>query len=552
MIGSGRAPCDEGVIRAAAGVPGCAERAKPWVLAATILGSSMAFIDGSVVNVALPAIQADLKMSLRAAQWVVNAYVLMLGALIMVGGSAGDCFGRRRLFTLGVGVFAAASVACGLAPNTIALIATRAVQGVGGALLVPSSLAIISAVFPASERGRAIGTWAGFSALTTALGPVLGGWLVDALSWRAIFLINVPIAAATLGLALRHVPESRDPSDDAEVDWRGAFLVTLGLVGLAYGLSAASELGWVHPAVLGALVAGTLVLAFFVWAEARAPSPMVPLELFRSSAFSGANAMTLLLYFALGGALFFLPFNLIRVQGYTAALAGATFLPLPLIMGGLSRWSGGLINRYGARMPLTIGPVIAAAGFALLAVPGVGGSYWTTFFPAMAVLGLGMTISVAPLTTTVMGAVEDRHAGTASGINNAVSRIAGMLAVALLGAVAVGVFRAALDTRLTALQMPPELRRVMDAEAPKLTEAAVPSLATGQQRQLLMQALDQSFVRSFRVAMLVAAGLALASALCAILAIRPPRGSKTARSAAARLSALSDATAAALPPQPKE
>jgi len=523
MISFGRAPCDEGVIRAAADTSGCAERARPWVLAATILGSSMAFIDGSVVTVALPAIQADLTMSAAGAQWVANAYMLMLGALILAGGSAGDRFGRRRVFALGVAIFTAASVACGLAPNTAALIAARAAQGAGGALLVPGSLAIISAAFPEDERGKAIGTWAGFSALTTAVGPLLGGWLVDALSWRAIFFINVPVALLTLGLAFWQVPESRDASDDATVDWQGALLTMLGLAGLAYGLTAASDFGWMSPIVPGVLLGSGLVLALFVWHEARAPSPMMPLGLFRSAVFSGTNAMTLLLYFALSGVLFFLPFNLIRIQGYSATLAGAAFLPFTLIMGGLSRWSGGLVHRYGARKPLTIGPVIVAAGSALFAFPGIGGSYWTTFFPAMAVLGLGMAVSVAPLTTTVMSAAGSQHAGTASGINNAVSRIAGMLAIALLGALVVGVFGAAVDRRLAELRVPPEIRRALKAEVPKFAEAKVPAQIEGEQRRTLEKVLDESFVRSFRVAMLVAAGLALASALCAGLMLSPQR-----------------------------
>ncbi|MGH6811613.1 MAG: MFS transporter, partial [Methylocella sp.] len=435
----------------------------------------------------------------------------------------GDHFGRRRVFALGVAIFTLASIVCGLAPNTAALIAARAAQGVGGALLVPSSLAIISAAFPVDERGKTIGTWAGVSALTTTVGPVLGGWLVDAISWRAIFFINVPIALLTLGLAFWHVPESRDASYNETVDWRGAFLAMLGLAGLAYGLTAASNFGWMSPIVLGVLLGSGLVLASFVWHEARTPSPMMPLGLFRSPAFSGANAMTLLLYFALSGVLFFLPFNLIRIQGYSAALAGAAFLPFTLIMGGLSRWSGGLIHRYGARKPLTLGPVIVAAGAALFALPGIGGSYWTTFFPAMAVLGLGMAVSVAPLTTTVMSAAESQHAGTASGINNAISRIAGMLAVALLGALTVGVFGAALDRRLAELQVSPEIRLALNAEVPKFAEAKVPPQIEGEQRRMLEKVLDESFVRSFRVAMLVAAGLALVSALCAGLTIGPQR-----------------------------
>jgi EmrB/QacA subfamily drug resistance transporter len=523
MIGVGRAPCDEGVIRGAAETPGCAERAKPWVLAATILGSSLAFIDGSVVNVALPAIQADLAASVAGAQWVVNAYTLLLGALMLIGGAAGDRFGRHRVFAAGVALFTAASIACGLVPSTALLVAARAVQGAGGALLVPSSLAIISAAFPAAERGRAIGTWAGFSALTTGLGPVLGGWLVDALTWRAIFFINVPIAAATLGLAFRHVPESRNEVSDGGIDWQGGLLAALGLAGVAYGLTVASELGWTDPAAAGALLAGALILALFVRREARVASPMLPLGLFRSPAFSAANAMTLLLYFALGAAVFLLPFNLIRIQGYSAALAGAAFLPFTLIMGGLSRWSGGLIDRYGARGPLILGPVIAAAGFGLFALPGIGGSYWTTFFPAMTVLGLGMAVGVAPLTTTVMGAVEERHAGAASGVNNAISRVGGMLAVALLGTVAVGVFGAALDRRLADGEVPPELRRVLDTQVPKLFEAEVPAQVQGVQRQVIERALDQSLVRSFRIAMLGAAGSALLGALCVAPAIGRPR-----------------------------
>jgi EmrB/QacA subfamily drug resistance transporter len=527
MINLGRAPCDEGVIRGAAATPGCADRAKPWVLASTILGSSMAFIDGSAVNVALPRIQSDLNVSVQGAQWVINGYMLMLGALILVGGSAGDRFGRRRVFALGAAIFTAASIGCGLAPSVTVLIAARVVQGIGGALLVPGSLAIISAVFPVEERGKAIGTWAGFSAVTTALGPVLGGWLVDALSWRAIFFINVPIAVITLGIAFGCVPESRDWSEDSTVDLRGGVLVTIGLAALAYGLTATSEQDWTHPSVSGSLLVSAIFMTAFIWSEARAPSPMLPLDLFRSSTFSGANVMTLLLYFALSGAFFFLPFDLLQIQGYSATLAGAAFLPFTLIMGGLSRWSGGIIDRYGARLPLTVGPVVAAAGFALFAVPNIGGPYWATFLPGMAVLGLGMTVTVVPLTTTVMGSVEDRRAGTASGINNAISRIASMLAVALLGAVSVGTFGSALDARLTELQVTSDIRQALQAEVPKLAEAQVPSQVIGEQRLMLKQALEESFVRSFRLAMLVTACVALASGLCAWLTTAPLAGWKT-------------------------
>ena len=510
-----RPPCDEGVIRTAdRETHGAPPSARPWVLAATILGSSIAFIDGSVVGVALPVMQAELGTTVRGAQWIVNGYLLMLGALILVGGAAGDRFGRRRIFVAGIALFAAASVGCGLAPNVGMLVAMRALQGIGGAMLVPSSLAIISASFPEDERGRAIGTWAGFSALTTAFGPVLGGWLVDAWSWRVIFFINVPLALAAVAISRAHVPESRGEEARA-VDWRGGLLAIGGLAGLAYGLTEASEQAFADPAVWGPIAFGVLLSAAFVAHEARAQAPMMPLGLFRSRAFSGTNGMTLLLYFALGGALFFLPFNLIGVQGYSAALAGAALLPFPLIMGGLSRWAGGLVERYGARKPLVVGPLIAAAGLVLLTVPGIGGSYWTTFFPAVVVLGFGMTVSVAPLTTTVMSAVDEGHAGIASGINNAVARVAGLLAVAVLGAVAVGAFGAAIDERTARLEMPAEERRALEAEAPRLAEAAVPPGIAGGERDRIARVLDEAFVESFRIVMLIAAGVALAASACA-------------------------------------
>jgi EmrB/QacA subfamily drug resistance transporter len=454
--------------------------------------------------------------------------MLMLGALTLIGGAAADRFGRRRVFAAGVVLFTVASVACGLAPNAGALIAARCVQGVGGALLVPSSLAMISAAFPEETRGKAIGTWAGFSALTTALGPILGGVLVDAVSWRAIFFINVPLAAVTLAIAFAHVPESRDDAEDAPLDWRGGLLATAGLAALAYGLTAASQSGWSDAAVLASLAASVLALAAFVWWEAHASAPMLPLALFRSPLFTGANLLTLLLYFALSGAFFFLPYDLIHVQCYSATLAGAAFLPSTLIMGTLSRWSGGLIDRTGAKLPLTIGPVIAAAGFALLALPGIGGSYWTTFFPAMTVLGLGMAITAAPLTTVVMDSVDDRHAGTASGVNNAVSRIAGTLAVAVLGTFAVGTFAAALATRLDGLRIPPDVRAALMAQTARLVEAQVPPQADEPTRRLLEQAVHASFVHTFRLVMLVCAALALASALCA--ALTPATPGETTRS----------------------
>jgi EmrB/QacA subfamily drug resistance transporter len=490
------------------------------VLAASIAGSAMAFIDSSVVNVALPAIQADLHAALSQAQWVISGYLLLLGSLMLPGGAVGDSLGRRRVFLIGVVSFAATSVACALASSPATLIAARALQGVAAALLVPSSLTIVSSAFPPHERGQAIGTWAGASGLTFALGPVLGGWLVDSWSWRSPFLINVPVAAAALGLALVYVPESRN-ADASRVDWRGALLAVAALGSIGYGLTVASDAGWSSIRVVGPVIFGLALLAAFLWAETRVPSPMLPLEVFRSRSFSGANAITLLLYFALGGVLFLVPYNLIRVQGYSAAQAGAAFLPLSLIMGGLSRWAGASIGRRGARWPLTAGALVAAAGFVLMAVPGAGGSYWTTYFPAFAVLGVGMGICVAPLTTAVMNGVDDRHAGVASGLNNSTARIAGMLAVAILGSVTVGVFRAEVDQRIAGLPISEEARQVIHEQARKLTDVPLPSQISPRTRQAVQQLVNQSFVISFRVVTLIAAALAVLSAALARLTIDP-------------------------------
>ncbi len=439
MIGNQHAPCDEGVIRTADTSVECrpATTRKTQALAATILGSSMAFIDGSVVNVALPAIQRDLAADTTGIQWVINAYLLLLGALVLIGGSAGDRYGRRRVFLVGIVLFTLASIGCGLAPGVGTLIAARAAQGIAAALLVPSSLAILGASFEPAERGRAIGAWAGFGALMAALGPILGGLLVDTLSWRAIFFLNVPIAVAAVWLTLRAVPESRDP-DAGRLDWTGAVIVALGLGALTWALTDASSRGFGDAWVLAGLAGGALLLVAFVVVETRVRAPMMPPALFRPSDFSGANLLTLLLYFALSGALFVLPFELIRGHDYSATQAGAALLPLPIVMGVFSRAAGRLNDRIGPHWPLTLGSIIAGIGMAMLALPGQGTPYWQGFLPAMLVLSLGMTLAVAPLTTTVMSAVETHQAGVASGINNAVARVAGVIAVAVLGLVFFG------------------------------------------------------------------------------------------------------------------
>lgn len=418
---------------------------KRWILVATVLGSSLTFIDGSALGVALPAIQRDLGAGPAAAQWISNAYLLTLGALVLIGGAAGDRFGRKRVFLIGVVLFALSSVACGLAPTAQLLIGGRAVQGIGAALLTPGALALIGATFPEKERGAAFGAWAGAGALFGMVGPLVGGWLADHADWRAIFWINVPLAALTVAVALRAVPESRD-EDARGLDWLGAVLAVAGLTALTWALTAAPDLGWANPMIVGGLVGGAILLAAFLWAEAKEAHPMMPLGLFRSRVFSGINLLTLLLYFALGGAMFFLPFELIRVHGWTATGAGSAMLPFAVIMSLFSGAAGKLADRFGAKLSLSVGPILAGAGLLLLALMPPDAGYVAGPLPGMTVIAVGMTLAVGPLTAAVMGAVREGHTGVASGVNNAVARIAGLLAVALLGVLLSAVFVSDVET----------------------------------------------------------------------------------------------------------
>ena len=511
-------PCDENVIRSRPATAPCPKSSGRWVLVATILASSMAFIDGTVVNVALPALQANLNATIVDVQWVIEASSLLLAALLLVGGSLGDHYGRRRVFLAGVALFAVASAWCGLAANIGQLIVARAAQGLGAALLVPGSLAIISSSFPVNERGRAIGTWSGFSAITTAIGPVMGGWLIEHVSWRAVFFINVPIALLVILISLRSVPESSD-KESAGLDWLGAIVGALGLGALVYGLIESSRLGFDDRSVLVALVAAAVLLGLFLMIETRVSNPMLPLALFRSRTFTGANLLTFLLYGALGGTLFFLPLNLIQVQHYSATAAGAVFLPFVLIIFLLSRWAGGLVESYGPKIPLVVGPLIAALGFALFMLPGANAGYWQNFFPAVVVLGTGMAVSVAPLTTTVMNSITENRVGIASGVNNAVSRAAGLLAIAVLGIVMLHVFSRALDRRLADGKLPASMLQSLQAQRTKLAAIALPEDADSATRTLMRHAIDESFVSGFRVVMVVGTALALASAGVALTLI---------------------------------
>lgn len=509
-----RPPCDEAVIRSGDADSPCAAKAHAWILAATIVGSSMAFIDSTVVNVALPALQAAFHATVGDVQWVVESYGLLLAALILVGGSLGDLFGRRLIFVLGAAIFAVASAACGLASSMHQLLLARSMQGVGAALLVPGSLAIISTSFDQKSRGRAIGTWSGFTSITTALGPVLGGWLVEHASWRWVFFINLPLAAVVILISFRHVPESRAAARGT-LDWPGALLVTLGLAGLVNGFIASENMPWRQPLVFISLAVGCACLILFLFVEAAVQSPMVPLSLFRSSSFRGANLLTLSLYAAIGIFFFLFPLDLIQVRKYSATAAGAAMLPLILLIFLLSRWSGGLVARYGQRLPLIIGPLVAAAGFFLFALPSTDGSYWKLFLPAVIVLGLGMAITVAPLTVVVMNAVGEDRVGTASGINNAVSRVASVLAIAILGVVMTQAFASHLNRSLEHLALPSQVLHDLQANEIRLAGLQAPAALDPATRSAITQAIAAAFVFGFRIVMEICAALAAAGAFLA-------------------------------------
>lgn len=505
-------PCEvEGALVA----PGSKSRPAPaparatWALVAAILGSSMSFIDGSAVNVALPIVQRDLHASAASGQWVVESYGLFLSALILIGGSLGDIFGRRSIFGSGIAIFAAASVICALAPTIEILVVGRSLQGIGGALATPGSLAIIAANFPAESRGRAIGTWSGASGITAALGPVLGGALVQLGSWRWVFLINIPLALVVLAILWLRVDESRDDTASRSVDVAGGCFATLGLGALVYGLIGLQG-GMPRGLAFGAAAGGIAALVLFVVVEARTAHPMVRLAYFRKRRFAAANLYTLLLYAALGGSLFFVPFDLINVQHYPPSLAGAALLPMIAIMFVFARFSGGLVARIGARVPLAVGAVLAALGFTIFAFAGVGGSYWATFFPGAVLLGCGGAAFVAPLTTTVMDSLEPAHAGIASGINNAVSRTAGLIAIAALGIALAAVFDRTLARELARAHVSAATMVSVARERAQIVAGHVPAgIAAGGDRTSVGAAIAIAYADGFRMTMLVSALLAL-------------------------------------------
>lgn len=494
------------------------DRAQTWVLVAAILGSSMSFIDGSAVNVVLPILQRDLHADSLQLQWVVEGYALFLSALILIGGSLGDRFGRRLIFSIGIALFAFASLVCALAQNVDVLVVARCLQGCGGALATPGSLALISANFRGEARGRAIGTWSGVAAITAAGGPVLGGWLAQSFSWRWVFLINLPLAVVVLAVCVLRVPESRDASAPRSLDALGALLATVGLGSLVFGLiriqaRTADSLG------LATLILGGLLLATFVVAERRVKYPMLPPGMFASRTFTGANLYTFVLYAALGGSLYFLPFTLIDVQHYAPIAAGAAFLPFVLIQFVFSRWSGGLVARIGARTPLTIGALVAAVGFALFAVPGIGGSYWVTYFPAVLALGVGGAFFIAPLTTVVLDAAPAGNSGIASGVNNAVARTAGLIAVAGLGIVLTTTFQQSFDRRLASANVSAQTQAFAREHRTAFAAGSVPPQIASADRAATDVALREGYLAGFRAVMIVAAIGCVFSALIAALTV---------------------------------
>ena len=492
-----------------------------WILASTILASGMAFIDSTALNVVLPSLQEDLNAEGTDIFWILNAYLLMLAALILVGGSLGDKLGRKKVFMVGIVIFVLASVACGLSPSVTWLIIARGVQGLGGALMIPGSLSIISATFHDKEKGRAIGTWSAITTLVTVGGPILGGALGDAGLWRAIFYINVPLGLATLFVLATRVPESSDDSIDHRLDYAGAAAVVLGLALLTFGFLEIPELGLTWP-VYASLGAGVLALVAFVVIEQRSDHPMVPLGLFKNKTFTGANVLTFFLYAALAAAMLFLTLNLVQIQGYSQLQAGLAFLPFTLLMATFARLVGGLVDRYGPRWLLIIGPTLAGVGFLLLARVGLTAGpadFWTTFFPGMVVFAAGMTLTVVPLTTTVMSAVADRNAGTASGVNNALTRTANVFANAVVGALAIVFFTQDLEQSTANLTLTPDVEQAVLAEAIDLGDAQVPEAVGDENRATVADAYQKAFVAAFGQILYISAGLAFLSAAAAFLLI---------------------------------
>lgn len=508
-----------------------------WTLISTILASSMVFIDFTALNVALPAIQKDLNISGKSLLWIINAYTLFLSSLLLLGGSLGDIYGRKKIFIAGIIIFSISSLLCGISPGKELLIASRAFQGIGGALMVPGSLAIISAVIPSQRRGKAFGTWSTFSALTTIIGPVLGGWLAGLGLWRAIFFINIPFALFTIAALALKVPENKDEGAK-KLDITGAALATFGLSGITYGFLEASERGFGNIFIQLSLILGFISLAVFIFAEKKSRHPMMPLSLFKSKTFSGVNIMTLFVYAALSASLFFLPMNLIQVQGYSEEIAGFAFLPFAVILAGLSRFSGIFSDKFGARIPLIVGPFLAGIGLLILTIPGLTEGpkdYWSTYFPGIIILGTGMGIVVAPLTAAVMASVPEHNSGIASGTNNTMARTAGLLSVAVLGSLVIITFRGNLEKNISSISIPEKKKKDLINNSGKLAETQPPDGLSKEKTNQINKVIKISFVKSFDFILYISAALTWLGSLIAAATVKKeikptPAGTKQVNS----------------------
>ncbi|ASU35095.1 MFS transporter [Mucilaginibacter xinganensis] len=486
-----------------------------WIMVSAIMASAMAFIDGTALNVVLPALQKSLQASGADLFWILNAYLLMLAALMLIGGALGDKLGRKRIFMAGIFIFICGSALCGLSPGVTYLVVFRIIQGIGGALMIPGSLSLISSSINVKERGKAIGTWSAFTTLVTMGGPVLGGALADAGLWRYIFFINVPIGLAALVMLWFKVNETKDDDSGQTLDFPGAITIALGLALVTFGFLRIPAVGLYNWQVFLSLAAGVLLLIAFLIIERKCSYPMMPMKLFASATFSGSNLLTFFLYAGLGAGMLFMSLNMVQVQGYSQLQSGLTFLPFTLMMIGLARFAGSIADKFGPRLLLICGPAAAGVGLLMLSfIKQTNGAadYWTTFFPGIIVLGLGMSFTVAPLTAAVMGAVSDHFSGTASGVNNAVSRIAGVFANAIFGALAVLFFFGALQTQLKGVKFSPHDKQMVTAQAANLGNAKVPE-GINTDKKTIGKAYRDSFISAYAKIMRTSAGLAFLGAL---------------------------------------
>lgn len=494
-----------------------------WIMSSTILSSAMAFIDGTALNVALPSLQKSLNASGTDLFWILNAYLLMLASLIIVGGSLGDKLGRKKIFMIGIIIFIIGSAACGLSQGVVMLIAFRAVQGLGGALMIPGSLSIISSSFTAKERGKAIGTWSAITTLVTVGGPILGGALADAGLWRYIFFINVPIGIASILILVFKVNESRDEDADHRIDIPGAAFSLIGLSLLTFGFLRIPEVGFKNPQAYLSLIGGAVAIIIFIFIEKRSKHAMMPLELFKNKTFSGANLLSFFLYAGLGAGILFLNLDMVQAQGYSQFKAGLTFLPFTILMITIARFAGSLADKHGPRLLLITGPAVAGVGLLLLSfIKQTNGasSYFTTFFPGILIFGLGMSFTVAPLTTAVMGALPDHYSGIASGINNATTRIAGVFANAILGALAILFFSGFLSERINNMQLNETEKNSVMQQVKNLGNAKPPAIKNGNDKAIITKAYKEGFIKAYNKIMMICAALAFAGALMSFLFIK--------------------------------